>query len=147
MTRKPKALRPGSDCWVREESAFAPLALHNVRVRGDSEAPPWLWICREPSFRQKPGLPKSARGAQVSQTSSLWPRMDQAYAGEVLFAGCSRSAGAGNGIRLSKPKSLDLAFNLVPSIGRPCEDNRVPALKMRPQLFVAQEPSIDAFHR
>ena len=39
MTRKPKALRPGSDCWVREESAFAPLALHNVRVRGDSEAP------------------------------------------------------------------------------------------------------------
>ena len=118
-----------------------------MRVRGDSEAPPWLWICREPSFRQKPGLPKSARGAQVSQTSSLWPRMDQAYAGEVLFAGCSRSAGAGNGIRLSKPKSLDLAFNLVPSIGRPCEDNRVPALKMRPQLFVAQEPSIDAFHR
>jgi hypothetical protein len=73
--------------------------------------------------------------------------MNRAYAGDVLFTGCSRSPGAGNGIRLSKAKLLNLAFNLVPRLGRPLEDNSVTALKMRPQLFVAQEPSIDAFHR
>ena len=48
---------------------------------------------------------------------------------------------------VSEPEALDLAFNLVPSIGRPFEDNSVTALKMRPQFVVAQEPSIDALHR
>jgi hypothetical protein len=58
--------------------------------------------------------------------------MNRAYAGDALFTGCSGSPGAGNGIRISKPKSLDLAFNLVPRLGRLLEDNRVTALKMRP---------------
>jgi len=64
--------------------------------------------------------------------------MNRAYAGDLLFTGCSRSPAAGNSILISEPKSLDLALNVVPRLGRHLEDNSVAALKMRPQFVVVQ---------
>jgi len=83
---------------------------------------------------------------QVSEKSTLWPWVNRAYSGNVLFACCSRSPGAANSILISKSESLDLTFDLLPLVSQPFESNAVTALKMRPQLVVAQEPSIDVFH-
>jgi hypothetical protein len=76
--------------------------------------------------------------------SACGPLADRAYSGNVLLAG--GSPGAGNRILVSKSNSLDLAFNLLPRLGRPFEENGVTSLKMRPQLVVAQEAIIGVFH-
>jgi hypothetical protein len=57
------------------------------------------------------------------------------------------SAGAGNRILVSKSKAFDLAFNVLPRLGRPFEVKRVTSLKVGAQLVVAQKPSIYVFHR
>ena len=47
---------------------------------------------------------------------------------------------------VSEPEPLDLAFDLLPLPSRTLEGNAVAALKVSPQLVVAQEPIIDVFH-
>ena len=72
-------------------------------------------------------------------------RAKRGHSGNVLLAG--GSPGAGNGVIVSKSKSLNLAFNVLPRLGRPLEEDSITSLKVRPQLVVAQKPSIYVFHR
>jgi hypothetical protein len=94
--------------------------------------------------------------ANTSQVSADWltrrapgstvgARADRAYSGNVLLAG--GSSGARDGVIVSKSNSLDLAFNLVPRLGYPLEEDNFTLLEMRPQLVVGQGAIIGVFHR
>jgi hypothetical protein len=107
----------------------------------------WVTCRREPVRSEMRHLPRSTRDPQASGNSSVRLRVNRAYPGKALFAVCARFSGAGNGIYIPKPKSLDLTFDLLPLMAQPREDNTVTALKVRTQLAVAQGLSIDVFHR
>ena len=98
-----------------------------------------------------PGLPKAAHASSprscLTERSTLLPRVNRAYSGNVLVGCCSSSPGAEHNICISKSEALDLPFDRLPLMTKPRENNALTALKMRPQLLVAQEPSMDAFHR